>query len=252
MFSLESLGYISITWRDAMDIALVTLLFYQVMIVIRGTRAVSAIYGLLLLIAVFAFSEYFGFYTLHWILQQFLSSFFLVVIILFQDDIRRGLSNMGARSFFKKKQVEDSLLDEIVGAAMNMAKRKVGALIVMEHHVPLGDVVQRGITIDAAVTKELLVTIFQVKTPLHDGAVIVRGSRVAAAGCILPLAVGEQDRPEYGTRHRAALGITEETDAIAVVVSEERGDVTVAVNGRLTSDLNKPRLKRVLRNLLGR
>ena len=252
MFSLESLGYISITWRDAMDIALVTLLFYQVMIVIRGTRAVSAIYGLLLLIAVFAFSEYFGFYTLHWILQQFLSSFFLVVIILFQDDIRRGLSNMGARSFFKKKQVEDSLLDEIVGAAMNMAKRKVGALIVMEHHVPLGDVVQRGVAIDAAVSKELLVTIFQVKTPLHDGAVIVRGSRVAAAGCILPLAVGEQDRPEYGTRHRAALGITEETDAIAVVVSEERGDVTVAVNGRLTSDLNRPRLKRVLRNLLGR
>jgi uncharacterized protein (TIGR00159 family) len=252
VFSLDALEYISITWRDALDIAFVTLLFYQVMIVIRGTRAVSAIYGLLLLIAVFAFSEYFGFYTLHWILQQFLSSFFLVVVILFQDDIRRGLSNMGARSFYKKTEVEDSFLDEVIGAAVNMAKRKVGALIVLEHHVPLGDVAQRGVLIDSAISKELLVTIFQVKTPLHDGAVIVRRGRVAAAGCILPLAVGDQDRPEYGTRHRAALGITEETDAIAIVVSEERGDITVAVNGRLTSNLDRIRLKRVLRNLLER
>ncbi|KAF1075489.1 Cyclic di-AMP synthase CdaA [Halodesulfovibrio sp. MK-HDV] len=252
MFSMDTLGYISITWRDAIDIALVTLLFYQVMIVIRGTRAVSAIYGLLLLIAVFAFSEYFGFYTLHWILQQFLGSFFLVVVILFQDDIKRGLSNMGARSFFKRTEVEDSFLDEIIGAAMNMAKRRVGALIVLEHHVALGDVVRRGVPLDSTVTKELLVTIFQVKAPLHDGAVIISHGRVAAAGCILPLAVGEQDRPEYGTRHRAGLGITEETDAIAVVVSEERGDVTVAVNGRLTSNLDKTRLKRVLRNLLER
>ncbi|MCT4536211.1 diadenylate cyclase CdaA [Halodesulfovibrio sp.] len=249
---MDALEYISITWRDALDIAFVTLLFYQVMIVIRGTRAVSAIYGLLLLIAVFAFSEYFGFYTLHWILQQFLSSFFLVVVILFQDDIRRGLSNMGARSFYKKTEVEDSFLDEVIGAAVNMAKRKVGALIVLEHHVPLGDVAQRGVLIDSAISKELLVTIFQVKTPLHDGAVIVRRGRVAAAGCILPLAVGDQDRPEYGTRHRAALGITEETDAIAIVVSEERGDITVAVNGRLTSNLDRIRLKRVLRNLLER
>lgn len=252
MFSLDALEYISITWRDALDIAFVTLLFYQVMIVIKGTRAVSAIYGLLLLIAVFAFSEYFGFYTLHWILQQFLSSFFLVVVILFQDDIRRGLSNMGARSFYKKTEVEGSFLDEVIGAAVNMAKRKVGALIVLEHHVPLGDVAQRGVVIDSAISKELLVTIFQVKTPLHDGAVIVRRGRVAAAGCILPLAVGDQDRPEYGTRHRAALGITEETDAIAIVVSEERGDITVAVNGRLTSNLDRIRLKRVLRNLLER
>ncbi|MEZ6853422.1 diadenylate cyclase CdaA [Halodesulfovibrio aestuarii] len=249
---METLEYLSITWRDAFDIALVTFLFYQVMIVIRGTRAVSSIYGLLLLIAVFAFSEYFGFYTLHWILQQFLGSFFLVVVILFQDDIRRGLSNMGARSFFKKVEVADSFLDEIVGAAMNMGKRRVGALIVLEHHVPLGDVVQRGVVIDSAVSKELLVTIFQVKTPLHDGAVILRRGRIAAAGCILPLAVGEQDRPEYGTRHRAGIGITEQTDAVAVVVSEERGDVTVAVNGRLTSNLDRTRLKRVLRNLLGR
>ena len=252
MFDWSSIGYISITWRDALDIVLVTLLVYQIMIVIRGTRAVSAIYGLLLLIAVYAFSEYFGFYTLHWILQQFLGSFFLVVVILFQDDIRRGLSNMGARSFFKKTKVADPVLDEIVGAAMNMAKRRVGALIVLERHVPLGDFIERGVAIDSAISKELLVTIFQVKTPLHDGAVILRRNRMAAAGCILPLAVGEQDRPEYGTRHRAALGITVETDAIAVVVSEERGDVTVAVNGRLTSELDGTRLKRVLRNLLER
>jgi len=252
VFSVDTFGYLSMTWRDAIDIILVTLLFYQVMIVIKGTRAVSAIYGLLLLIAVFAFSEYFGFYTLHWILQQFLSSFFLVVVILFQNDIRRGLSNMGARSFFKKKEVADSFLDEIIGAVMNMSKRRVGALIVLENQVQLGDVAQRGVSIDSQLSKELLVTIFQVKAPLHDGAVIIRDGRLAAAGCILPLAVGDQDRPEYGTRHRAGLGITEGTDAVAIVVSEERGDVTVAVNGRLTSPLDKTRLKRVLRNLLER
>ncbi|GFM34397.1 diadenylate cyclase CdaA [Desulfovibrio subterraneus] len=246
------IGDISVGWRDIVDIGLVTLLFYRIILMVKGTRAVSAIYGLLLVLVVYFVSEEVGLYTLHWLLANFLSSIFLVIIVLFQRDIRRALTEMGARGFWRKKVVEDDLLNEVVGAVLSMAQRRVGALVVLERNVPLGDTVERGIPLEAKVTKELLISIFQTSTPLHDGAVVVRGGRLAAAGCILPLAVSPQDRPEYGTRHRAAMGITEESDAVAVVVSEERGAVTVSIGGKLTTALDATRLKRVLRNALER
>lgn len=245
-------GNISVGWRDILDIVLVTLLLYRIILMVKGTRAVSAIYGLLLVLVVYFLSEEVGLYTLHWLLGNFLGSIFLVIIILFQRDIRRALTEMGARGFWRKKTVEDDLLNEVVGAVLSLAQRRVGALIVLERNVPLGDTVERGVPLDAKVTKELLVSIFQTSTPLHDGAVVVRGGRLSAAACILPLAVAPQDRPEYGTRHRAALGITEESDAVAIVVSEERGAVTVSIGGRLTTALDATRLKRVLRNALER
>jgi uncharacterized protein (TIGR00159 family) len=246
------IGDISVGWRDIVDIGLVTLLFYRIILMVKGTRAVSAIYGLLFVLVVYFVSEEVGLYTLHWLLANFLSSIFLVIIVLFQRDIRRALTEMGARGFWRKKVVEDDLLNEVVGAVLSMAQRRVGALVVLERNVPLGDTVERGIPLEAKVTKELLISIFQTSTPLHDGAVVVRGGRLAAAGCILPLAVSPQDRPEYGTRHRAAMGITEESDAVAVVVSEERGAVTVSIGGKLTTALDATRLKRVLRNALER
>lgn len=246
------LGDISIGWRDILDIGLVTLLFYRVILMVKGTRAVSAIYGLLLVLVVYFLSEQVGLYTLHWLLANFLSSIFLVIIVLFNRDIRRALTGMGAQGFWRKHVVEDDLLNEVVGAVLSLAQRRVGALVVLERNVALGDTVERGVPLDAKVTKELLVSIFQTSTPLHDGAVVVRGGRLSAAGCILPLAVAPQDRPEYGTRHRAAMGITEESDAVAVVVSEERGAVTVSIGGRLTTALDATRLKRVLRNALER
>ena len=246
------IGSLSLNWRDAVDIALVTFLFQRVIALVRGTRAVSVIYGLLLVLVVYVVSEQLGLYTLHWLLANFLGSFFLVVIVLFQNDIRRALAEMGARSFFRGPAIKADVLNEVVGAVLNMAQRKVGAIIVFERNVPLGDLVERGMKIDARVSKELLVSLFQVSAPLHDGAVILVSGRVAAAGCILPLAVGPQDRPEYGTRHRAAMGITEESDCVAVAVSEERGEVTVAIGGRLTTALDATRLKRVLSNALER
>ncbi|UZP68664.1 diadenylate cyclase CdaA [Desulfovibrio mangrovi] len=246
------IGDISVGWRDIVDIGLVTLLFYRIILMVKGTRAVSAIYGLLLVLVVYFVSEEVGLYTLHWLLANFLGSIFLVIIVLFQRDIRRALTEMGARGFWRKKVVEDDLLNEVVGAVLSMAQRRVGALVVLERNVPLGDTVERGIPLDAKVTKELLISIFQTSTPLHDGAVVIRGGRLGAAGCILPLAVSPQDRPEYGTRHRAAMGITEESDAVAIVVSEERGAVTVSIGGKLTTALDATRLKRVLRNALER
>ncbi|GFM35895.1 diadenylate cyclase CdaA [Desulfovibrio psychrotolerans] len=246
------IGNISVGWRDMVDVALVTLLFYRIILMVKGTRAVASIYGLLLVLVVYFVAEEVGLYTLHWLLGNFLGSIFLVIIILFNRDIRRALTEMGARGFWRKQVVEDDLLNEVVGAVLSLAQRRVGALIVLERNVPLGDTVERGVPLDAKVTKELLISVFQTSTPLHDGAVVLRGGRLSAAGCILPLAVAPQDRPEYGTRHRAAMGITEETDAVAIVVSEERGAVTVSIAGRLTTALDATRLKRVLRNALER
>lgn len=244
---------ISLGWRDLVDIGLVALLFHRIIVIVKGTRAMSAIYGLMLLFLVYFLSEELGFYTLHWLLKNFLGSFFLVVVILFHRDIRRALAEMGARSFWSRnKGVEDDALNEVIGAVLYLAQRKIGALIVLERNVALGDMIERGVPLSAKLSKALLITIFQPVTPLHDGAVIVSDGKVAAAGCILPLAVVQRERADFGTRHRAALGITEESDAVAVVVSEERGEVTVSVGGRLTTSLDATRLKRVLKNALER
>lgn len=245
MLGLEN---VTANWRDLLDIALVTALFYRIIVMVKDTRAVSAIYGLLLLVVAYFVSRELGLYTLGWLLESFFGSLFLVIIVLFQRDIRQALTDMGARSFFRKKTTADDALNEIIGAALYLAQRKIGALIVIERNVALGDMIERGVKLGAALSRELLITIFFPKTPLHDGAVIIRKGEVAAAACILPLAT--VDRQDFGTRHRAALGITEESDAVAVVVSEERGAVTVAVGGKLTTSLDATRLKRVLKNIL--
>jgi len=249
MDGMLDLTSLRIGWRDVLDIGLVAFIFYRLILLVRGTRAVSVLLGLVLVLGVYFVSEEFGLYTLNWLLANFLSSIFLVIIILFQQDIRKALSEVGAGRLWKRKPLEEESLNQIVAAMAALAKSHIGALLVIEKHVPLGDVVERGVELGAKVSKDLLVTIFYPNTPLHDGAVVLRGSRIVAAGCILPLASGHGSAPgssEFGTRHRAAMGITEESDAVAVVVSEERGVMSVAVRGRLTGKLDEVRLKRVL------
>ncbi len=241
------LGALRITWREIIDIALVAFVFYRIILLVKGTRAVSVIYGLVLVLVVYYLSGEFGLFTLNWLLAQFLGSIFLVIIILFQRDIRNALSHMGARRLWTRRSVSEGVINQLTSALVSMAAKKVGALVVIEKNVPLGDVVERGVAVNADVSRELLLTIFQTDTPLHDGAVIIKGDKILAAGCILPLAVGIKARSGYGTRHRAALGITEEGDAVAVVVSEERGQISVAVGGKLTAALDEVRLKRVLK-----
>ena len=239
----------SIDWRDILDVILITVLFYNVIVMVKKTRAVSAIYGLSVILVAFFVSRVLGLNTLNWLLEYILGSLFLLVVIVFQRDIRQALTTIGARhlwipSFFRKKQ-PDPLLGTLCEAALYMARRKIGALIIIERNVPLGDTTERGVTLDALVSKELLINIFWPNSPLHDGAAIIRNGRLLAAGCILPLSTAVAKR-DFGTRHRAALGITEETDAVAIVVSEERGIVTIAVEGRLTGALDEAKLPRVL------
>ena len=190
-----------------------------------------------------------GLATLNWILESFLASLVLVVIIVFQRDIRMALTYVGSQRrffFFGKKNDSGAVLEEIAAAALYLAQHNIGALIVVERNVPLGDIIQGGVRLGAQVSKELLGAIFWQGNPLHDGAAIIHGNTIAAAGAILPLSTLVQGKQDYGTRHRAALGVTEETDAIAVVVSEERGVITIAVRGKLSGGLDGTRLRRVL------
>ena len=245
MFAFHYNGF-SLDWHDALDILLVTALFYGIIARIRGTRALAVALGMLVLTLLYLGAGRLGLYTSTWLLQSFFASLFLVVIILFQQDIRMALSVIGTRRFWgRRKMISEALLDELVDASMELARKRVGALIVFERFMPLRDMVEReGVRIDARLSRELLRTIFTPNTPLHDGAVIISKGMIAAAACILPLAMVR--RQSFGTRHRAALGITEESDAVAVVVSEERGEVSVAVKGKLTKNLDAIKLKRVL------
>jgi uncharacterized protein (TIGR00159 family) len=237
--------------RDLVDIALVALGVYWLLLLIRRTRAMQILAGLLLLFAVFAASQLFELATLSFILDRFLPSAVLIIIILFQNDIRRALASVG-RGFFPNaaERGVSQILEEVVRAAQTLAQKRVGALIVLERENHVDDQIEAGVTLDAVVSKELLTSIFLPYSPLHDGAVVIQNGRIAHAGCILPLTL-RQDLPEgVGTRHRAAVGITEETDAVVVVVSEQNASISVVMGGEMSRDLDPPRLREVLRDAL--
>ena len=237
--------------RDTIDIALVTLGVYWLLILIRGTRAVQILVGLLLLIGTSLVSQAFELTTVDWILNNFLSSAVLIIIVLFQADIRRALARVG-RGVFPSvaKQEETQLAEEVARAAQSLAQKRVGALIVLERETHLSDLIEAGTAIDAAVKRDLIVALFLPQSPLHDGAVVIQAGRIAQAGCILPLTLRE-DLPEgVGTRHRAAVGITEESDAVVIVVSEETQALSVVVGGVMARSLDGARLREVLRDVL--
>lgn len=246
---IEFLGF-QISWRELLDIGLVAIVYYYVILLVRGTRAVAVIWGLLLLLLVYYTSDELGLNTLNWLLANFLGSIFIVIIVLFQKDIRKGLAQMGAGWFWRKGDFKNEVLDEICAAMDTMSRKKIGALLVIQKNVPLGDILERGVEMNSVLSRQLLVNIFWPDTPLHDGAVIVNSNKIVAASCILPLANVSTRQSAIGTRHRAALGISEETDAIAIIVSEERGTISVAIGGKLTTSLDVVRLKRVLKNTL--
>jgi len=237
--------------RDLVDIALVTFGIYWLLLLIRGTRAVQMVVGLIVLLALYLASQLFQLATLELVLGNFLQWGIIIVIVLFQQDIRRALARVG-RGFFPSvaAQQESQMLEELVRAAQTLAQRKVGALVVLERENHLGEQIETGCALDAAVSKDLLVSLFMPYSPLHDGAAVVAEGRVAYAGCILPLTLRE-DLPEgVGTRHRAAVGVTEETDAVVIVVSEETGTISVVLGGEMIQGLDAPRLRAVLRDIL--
>ncbi len=236
--------------RDTVDILVVTLAIYWLLLLIRGTRAAFILVGLFVLIGLSLASEVFQLVTLGLILENFLASAVLIIIVLFQHDIRRALARVG-RGFFPSVSAQQGsqLLEEIVRAAQTLAQKRVGALIVLVRQTLLDDQIEAGTRIDAVVSQELLTSIFLPYSPLHDGAAIIQDGRITAVGCILPLSL-RTDLPEgVGTRHRAAVGITEETDAVVIVVSEETAAISVVMAGEMARGLDAPRL-RVLLNLV--
>jgi uncharacterized protein (TIGR00159 family) len=239
--------------RDTLDVLVVAVGIYWLLLLIKGTRAIQILVGLGALIGLRVAADFLELLTLAWLLDNFLGPAVLIVVILFQADIRRGLGRLG-RGFFPRlsERQESQIVEEVVRAAQALSARRVGGLIVLERRTGLDDQVEAGTPLDAAVTKELLTTIFQPSSPLHDGAVLIQQGRISHAGAILPLTL-RTDLPEgVGTRHRAAVGITEETDAAVIVVSEETGSISVVMGGEMIRGLDAPRLRVVLRDALAR
>lgn len=235
---------------DVVDILLVSLLIYEALKLIRGTRAMQMAIGTLFVLMLLYVSRAFPMRTLGWLIGNVLAYAGFAAIVLFQSDIRRALSHLGRLRFFRylgRSERAADTIEEVVTAAGMLAKSRVGALIVFEREIGLRNYVESGIPLDAAVSYDLLVTVFQPTTPLHDGAVIVSEERIAAAACFLPLSVALQIDRDFGTRHRAAIGLTEECDAVAVVVSEERGEISVARHGRVERNLSPNELRHRLR-----
>lgn len=232
-------------WRDTLDILVVAFIIYRVLLLIQGTRAVQMLKGFSVIFLVYFISQKAELMILHWILTNFLSSIILVIIVIFQHDIRRALTRVGTVPFFTYSETVDEsrVIDEIMKVAVSLANKKIGALIVLEREIGLKDYVDIGVKLDAAVNKEILHSIFLPNSPIHDGAIIIQDGRITAAGALLPLTTNPVFDKSLGTRHKAAIGLTEETDSVVVVVSEERGKVSIVEGGIITQDLDTDILK---------
>lgn len=241
-----------IRWQDIFDIIIVAFIIYRVFVLIKGTRAIQLLLGLVIVMFVFALAKRFELFTLSWIFNSFIGSIVFVVIVIFQDDLRRLLLALGRSPFFRKISYvrETMFLDELANACLVMKKRVMGALIVVEREVGLEEFMEAGVRFDAEVNAELLVSIFQFASPLHDGALIIREGRIVSAGCVLPLTTADEIDKNLGTRHRAAIGITEVTDAVSIVVSEERGIISYAQHGQIHANISTEELKKVLKDVL--
>ena len=235
---------------DLADILIITSLIYWLINQIRGTRAVQMLIGMLMVAALFSASQYFELYTLSWILSNFLSSILLVIVILFQSDIRRALTRVGRGTLFGgDRQRRNEMIEEVARAAVLLATKLVGAIIAFEREVGLSEYLEAGTPLDARVSRELLVSIFLPSSPIHDGAVVVRRGRITSAGCFLPLTTSAVVSRSLGSRHRAAIGLTEETDAAVIVVSEEEGQISLVREGRITRDMDAGSLRTTLAQL---
>ena len=242
-----------LTWWDVADVLVVAFAIYETLRLIRGTRAVQMALGSTLIVLLFFISRWAPLQTVNWLIRNILGYVVFAAIVIFQNDIRRALAHFGRAPFFQfftRREGEGEAIEEVIVSASTLADRRTGAIIVFEREIGLRNWIESGIPLDATVTHDLLVSIFQTTSPLHDGAVVIQENRIAAAACFLPLTVNPQLSRELGTRHRAAIGLTEETDAIAVIVSEETGKVSLALEGRIDRGLAPDRLRVRLRQLL--
>ncbi|NBO37591.1 TIGR00159 family protein [bacterium] len=239
-------------WRVLLDIVLVSVLCYQIMKMLRGTRAVQVIIGMIFIFIAYAFSGYLELNTLNWIISKFYSSIIVVVIVLFQDDLRRLLTRMGRGPFIQGMDEDLGVrsIEECINAARTLSHERAGAIIVFERGIGLDRLYDHSVKLDALVTEQILLSIFQSFSPLHDGAVIIQKGRLSCASAQLPLSKNPSFSKKMGTRHSAAVGISEETDAVVLVVSEETGNISVAWDGQMQRQPNADITRRLLLNLL--
>ncbi|HET8677065.1 MAG TPA: diadenylate cyclase CdaA [Blastocatellia bacterium] len=239
---------------DLVDFLIVWAIIYGLLKLVRGTRAVQMAIGLLGVGLLYQISVYFGLETLQFVMRNTLVYFGFAILVIFAPEIRSALMRVGSNLRrplrFGRMKLGEEVYDDIVLAAMTLASRRIGGLIVIERTVGLQNYIDTGVTMGAALSYDLLVTVFDPHTPLHDGAVIIRNYKIAAASCFLPLTLNPRLSKELGTRHRAAIGVTEDTDAVAVVVSEETGVISFVVNGEITRYLNSSRLRDLIKEAL--
>jgi diadenylate cyclase len=242
-----------IGWWDLADILVVSIIIYELLKLIRGTRAVQMAVGAGLLAVLFYGSRSLHLDTVNWLIRNMFGYVVFGFIVLFQSDIRRALAHFGRAPFFRylaKAESREESIEELAVAASMLSAQRVGAIIALERQIGLRNYIEGGIPLDAVLTYDLIVSIFQLKSPLHDGAVIIQEDRVAAAACFLPLTVNPKLSKELGSRHRAAIGLTEENDSIAVVVSEETGSISLVVDGQIERGLSIDVLRSRLRALV--
>ena len=255
-------GFLDIIFRininDIVDILIIAYIFYKIFMFIKDTRAEQVLKGIVLLFVITQISKIFKLHTLYWILIKTLDLGFIAALIIFQPELRAGLEYIGRTkfSFFSKNNISvsqeklNNTIEEIVEALYSLSRQKIGALIILERHTKIGDIINTGTIIDGEVSRQLLINIFIPNTPLHDGAVVIRDSEIKAAACFLPLTQSKDLSKELGTRHRAAIGVSEVSDCISLIVSEETGDVSIAKAGKIYRKISKERMTNILRSNL--
>lgn len=264
MFNIDSFwqGFISLASNvnipDIVDIAIVTYIFYKIYTFIKDTRAEQVLKGMLFLLVATKISEIFNLHTLYWMLENTLTVGLIAVLIIFQPELRSGLEYIGRTKFtflgknnytISEEQLKKDI-EEIVECLYSLSRQKIGALIIMERDTRIGEVINTGTIIDGEISRQLLINIFIPNTPLHDGAVVIRDGKVKAAACFLPLTESKDLSKDLGTRHRAAIGVSEISDCLSLIVSEETGAVSIAKSGKLYRNMTKERLTNILRSNL--
>ena len=240
-------------WIDVLDILIVAFFIYQLLLIFRGTRAAQILIVLAVLYLTSHASLYIGLHTVNWILQSLLGIWVLMLVIIFQPELRRALISFGKRNFLRilSRGEEAHMIDELARSAISLASKRTGAIVVLERETKLDSYIEPGVNLDAFISRRLLESLFFPYSPLHDGAVIVSNGRIVAASCFLPLSLSPEVSRDLGTRHRAAIGITEETDAVAIVTSEETGTISLAHGGKIERDLDALALRKRLGEILG-
>lgn len=244
-----------VRWVDLLDIAIIAFAIYKILKFIQETRAAQLLKGLIVLLIATVLSDVLKLYTVNWLLDGLLKVGGIALIVIFQPEIRRGLQHLGRGRVFSRQSSEingettDFLTENMMNALRYLSRNKVGALIILERETVLGDIIESGTYLNADITKEILINIFYSGAPLHDGAAIIRGDKIVAAGCVLPLTSNNNLSSELGTRHRAGIGVTEISDAIAVIVSEETGAMSVATNGNISRFMDATAMEKIIRSV---